>query len=87
MAGNRDPDRASAELTPPVQGPLRLKVGGLDGRLILDVSRWGRFQGPDESADSESLRRKVGVQMTYGAEPFADDRRRKRDLMHKTPPA
>jgi DNA invertase Pin-like site-specific DNA recombinase len=41
--------------------------------LILDVSRWGRFQDTDESAHYEFLCRSNGVQVIYCAEPFEND--------------
>lgn len=39
--------------------------------LVLDVSRWGRFQDTDESAAYEYLCRRAGVSVIYCAEPFA----------------
>ncbi|RAK52778.1 recombinase family protein [Phenylobacterium deserti] len=41
--------------------------------LVYDVSRWGRFQDPDESAHYEFLCRQAGVQVVYCAEPFVND--------------
>lgn len=41
--------------------------------LVLDVSRWGRFQDPDESAHYEFICRQAGVRVEYCAEPFEDD--------------
>ena len=41
--------------------------------LVLDVSRWGRFQDPDQAAHYEFLCREAGVSVTYCAEPFEDD--------------
>jgi len=41
--------------------------------LVLDVSRWGRFQDPDESAYYEVTCRKAGVQIHFCAESFVDD--------------
>lgn len=41
--------------------------------LVLDVSRWGRFQDPDEAAHYEFLCREAGVAVIYCAEPFVDD--------------
>ena len=38
--------------------------------LVLDVSRWGRFQDSDESAYYEYTCRKNGVEVRYVAEPF-----------------
>jgi DNA invertase Pin-like site-specific DNA recombinase len=49
--------------------------GHADFQLILvyDVSRWGRFQDPDESAHYEFICRTAGVSVAYCAEPFAND--------------
>jgi DNA invertase Pin-like site-specific DNA recombinase len=41
--------------------------------LVYDVSRWGRFQDPDESAHYEFLCREAGVRVEYSAEPFEND--------------
>lgn len=41
--------------------------------LVYDVSRWGRFQDPDESAHYEFICRTAGVPIEYCAEPFASD--------------
>ncbi|WP_415015261.1 recombinase family protein [Brevundimonas sp.] len=41
--------------------------------LVLDVSRWGRFQDPDEAAHYEYLCREAGISVVYCAEPFAND--------------
>lgn len=41
--------------------------------LVYDVSRWGRFQDPDESAHYEFLCRSAGIRIMYCAEQFADD--------------
>ena len=41
--------------------------------LVYDVSRWGRFQNPDESAYHEHVLRQAGVQVHYCAEPFEND--------------
>lgn len=38
--------------------------------LVYDVSRWGRFQDPDESAYYEYLCKLAGVRVIYCAEPF-----------------
>ncbi|MDZ4370808.1 MAG: recombinase family protein, partial [Phenylobacterium sp.] len=40
---------------------------------VFDVSRWGRFQDPDEAAHYEFVCREAGVRIAYTAEPFADD--------------
>lgn len=41
--------------------------------LVLDVSRWGRFQNPDQAAHYEFLCRQAGLRVIYCAEPFGDD--------------
>jgi DNA invertase Pin-like site-specific DNA recombinase len=41
--------------------------------LVYDVSRWGRFQDPDEGAHYEFICREAGVQVRYSAEPFEND--------------
>jgi DNA invertase Pin-like site-specific DNA recombinase len=41
--------------------------------LVLDVSRWGRFQDTDESAAYEYLCRRAGVRVIYCAEPFPSE--------------
>jgi DNA invertase Pin-like site-specific DNA recombinase len=41
--------------------------------LVLDVSRWGRFQDLDQSAHYEFLCREAGVSIVYCAEPFEND--------------
>ena len=41
--------------------------------LVVDVSRWGRYQDPDEAAHYEYLCREAGVRVRYCAEPFTDD--------------
>jgi DNA invertase Pin-like site-specific DNA recombinase len=41
--------------------------------LVLDVSRWGRFQDPDQAAHYEFICREAGVNVVYCAEPFEND--------------
>jgi DNA invertase Pin-like site-specific DNA recombinase len=41
--------------------------------LVLDVSRWGRFQNADESAHYEFLCTSSGIPVHYCAEPFSND--------------
>ena len=41
--------------------------------LVLDVSRWGRFQNTDASAHYEYLCAQAGVQVIYCAERFEND--------------
>jgi len=44
-----------------------------DALLVYDVSRWGRFQDPDEAASYELACRRAGVQIHYCAEQFEND--------------
>lgn len=46
---------------------------GFEVILVYDVSRWGRFQDPDESAHYEYLCRSAGVAVHYTAETFPAD--------------
>lgn len=41
--------------------------------LVLDVTRWGRFQDADESAYLEFMCKKAGVRVQYCAEQFTND--------------
>jgi DNA invertase Pin-like site-specific DNA recombinase len=41
--------------------------------LVYDVSRWGRFQDPDEAAHYEFLCKAAGVPVHYCAEHFSND--------------
>lgn len=41
--------------------------------LVLDVSRWGRFQDPDQAAHYEFLCRQAGVRVTYCGETFGEE--------------
>ncbi|WP_338111990.1 recombinase family protein [Sphingomonas naasensis] len=41
--------------------------------LVYDVSRWGRFQDPDEAASYELRCKRAGVQVHYCAEQFEND--------------
>lgn len=41
--------------------------------LVVDVSRWGRYQDPDQAAHYEFICREAGVRVVYCAEPFEDD--------------
>lgn len=46
---------------------------GVDVILVYDVSRWGRFQDPDEAGHYEFLCRQAGVRVEYTTEAFAND--------------
>jgi DNA invertase Pin-like site-specific DNA recombinase len=41
--------------------------------LVYDVSRWGRFQNPDEAAYYEYICNSAGIPVAYCAEPFEND--------------
>jgi len=41
--------------------------------LVYDVSRWGRFQNPDEAAHYEYLCEEAGITIHYCAEQFVND--------------
>lgn len=41
--------------------------------IVYDVSRWGRFQDPDEAASYELRCRQAGIQVHYCAEQFEND--------------
>lgn len=45
-------------------------AAGYDAILVLDVSRWGRFQDVDQGSHYEWLCRSAGVPVHYVAEPF-----------------
>ena len=46
---------------------------GYDTILVLDVTRWGRFQDADESAYYEYICKRAGVNVCYVAEQFDND--------------
>lgn len=52
-----------------------VQAGGLDYTmiLVLDVTRWGRFQDADESAYYEYICRRAGLDVQYVAEQFEND--------------
>jgi len=61
---------------PGLQALLADAVGGDPGYeviLVYDVSRWGRFQNPDQSAHYEYLCVQAGVRVEYVQEPFDND--------------
>jgi len=49
--------------------------GDIDFQVILtyDISRWGRFQDPDQAAHYEFICRNAGVPVEYCAEKFTND--------------
>jgi DNA invertase Pin-like site-specific DNA recombinase len=61
---------------PALQGliqDVRSPTRPFDVLLVLDISRWGRFQNTDESAYYEFICWSAGVQVVYCAEPFPND--------------
>jgi DNA invertase Pin-like site-specific DNA recombinase len=50
-------------------------AGNVDFTVILvyDVSRWGRFQDPDEAAYYEYTCKRAGIRFVYCAEQFSND--------------
>jgi len=55
---------------------LRKVIGGqsdFEAVLVYDVSRWGRFQNPDQAAHYEFMCEEAGVPVEYCAEPFRND--------------
>ena len=51
------------------------QLGNTDYRhiLVLDITRWGRFQDPDESGHYEFICRNAGYAVHYVNEPFSND--------------
>lgn len=41
--------------------------------LVYDISRWGRFQDPDQAAYYEFICKRAGIRVEYCAEQFAND--------------
>jgi DNA invertase Pin-like site-specific DNA recombinase len=52
-----------------------VETGKADFKVILvyDVSRWGRFQDPDEAAHYEYICKRAGIRVIYCAEQFEND--------------
>ncbi|HEX4408996.1 MAG TPA: recombinase family protein [Xanthobacteraceae bacterium] len=52
-----------------------VRTGNASFRVILvyDVSRWGRYQDPDEAAYYEFVCKQAGITVEYCAEPFEND--------------
>ncbi len=44
-----------------------------DAVLVFDVSRWGRFQNPDQAGHYEFICRQAGLTVAYCAEPFENN--------------
>jgi len=49
------------------------KESGFDTILVYDISRWGRFQNPDQSAAIEYACQKADVEVHYCMEQFVND--------------
>ena len=54
-------------------GDVQSGVADYSMILVLDVTRWGRFQDADESAYYEYLCRRAGIDVQYVAEQFEND--------------
>ncbi|MER8376252.1 recombinase family protein [Mesorhizobium sp. M1406] len=52
---------------------IETKIANFEIVIVYDVSRWGRFQNPDESASYEYRCRVAGVRIEYCGEQFAND--------------
>lgn len=55
---------------------LRMVIDGqpnFEAVLVYDVSRWGRFQNPDQAAHYEFMCQEAGVRVEYCAEVFRND--------------
>lgn len=52
---------------------IESKTNDFSAVLVYDVSRWGRFQDPDEAASYELRCRLSGVEVHYCAEQFEND--------------
>ncbi|MDR7145158.1 recombinase family protein [Rhizobium sp. BE258] len=48
-------------------------VGSFKAILVCDVSRWGRFQDPDEAAEIELRCKRLGIAVHYCGEQFEND--------------
>ena len=48
-------------------------TAGFEVILVLDITRWGRFQDADESAYYEYICRRAGIAVQYVAEQFEND--------------
>lgn len=73
-------DEGKSGLTLEGRSGLRSLLADVESRradfealLVYDVSRWGRFQDPDEAASYELRCRRAGVQIHYCAEQFEND--------------
>lgn len=48
-------------------------AAGFTAILVYDISRWGRFQDPDEAAYYEQLCKRAHIEVRYCAEQFEND--------------
>lgn len=62
------------------RGALKQLLSDIENRhadysviLVYDVSRWGRFQDPDEAAAIELICKRAGINVHYCAEQFEND--------------
>jgi DNA invertase Pin-like site-specific DNA recombinase len=54
-------------------GDVQSKRADYEAVLVYDVSRWGRFQDPDEAASIELTCKRAGIVVHYCAEQFEND--------------
>lgn len=52
---------------------VQSKKADFSAILVYDITRWGRFQDPDESAYYEYLCKRAGIAVHYCAEQFEND--------------
>jgi len=74
----KDPGRSGLTIKnrPGLTALLQDIVGGKNeykAVLVYDVSRWGRFQDPDEAAHYEFFCKRSGIPVHYCAEQFTND--------------
>jgi DNA invertase Pin-like site-specific DNA recombinase len=62
-------------------GDVETKTDEFSIILVLDVTRWGRFQDADESAYYEFICRRAGFEVHYVAEQFSNDGSLQSNLM------
>lgn len=52
---------------------IESRTAAFNAVLVYDVSRWGRFQDPDEAAAIELSCKRAGIAVHYCAEQFEND--------------